>query len=76
MRQIPAYGNGKGACVGGYTWDVEELAGVVLNSGEEDQSRGISVLGDNREDLEGCEGNAGGGRLNEDECIGGYEAVV
>jgi hypothetical protein len=43
--EIPNYEDGVGVREGGYGRDVEELAGVVLDSGEKDEGGCGGVLG-------------------------------
>lgn len=76
VGEVPAYaGDAEGVGVGGDGFDVEELAGVVLDSGEEDESGGGGVLGYGGEDGFGGEVEVGGG-LDFDEGGGGGEVVV
>jgi hypothetical protein len=46
MCEIPNYEDGVGVCEGGYSRDIEELAGIVLNSGKKDKGGCGGVLGD------------------------------
>lgn len=46
MCEIPNYEDGVRVCEGGYGRDVEELAGVVLDSGKKDEGGCGGVLGD------------------------------
>jgi hypothetical protein len=51
VRQVPDYKDGVAMCKFGDGQDVEELAGVVLDSWEEDEGGAGSMLRDDGEDL-------------------------
>lgn len=68
-------GDVEGVGVGGDGFDVEELVGVVLDFGEEDESGGGGVFGYGGENGFGGEVEVGGG-LDFDEGGGGGEVVV
>ena len=78
VGEVPDDEDGVGARVGGDGGDVEELAGVVLDAGEQDEGGGGGVGGDGGEDFGGGEdvvfGRGGGGEC--DHGGGGVEVVV
>jgi len=75
VGEVPPHDDAAGAGVGGDERDVEELAGVVLDSGEEEEGGGGGVGVDGGEDGGGGEVEVWGGGLDFDEGGGGGEAV-
>ena len=76
MRQVPADDDPARARVLGDARDVEQLARVVLDAGQEEQGGGVGVGVDGGEDVRGGEGE--GGRVvwvQFDEGGGGREVV-
>jgi hypothetical protein len=60
MRQVPADDYPAFASVLGDAGDVEELAGVVLDAGQEEQGGVVGVGVDGGEDVGGGDGEGGG----------------
>jgi hypothetical protein len=77
MSKVPAHGYSFTLCKGGYGWNIEELAGVVVNTGEQEDGCGIGMHSYSIEDVLGREiVSFWIGGLDEDESVFGREVVV
>lgn len=76
VGEIPAYYYAQAVAVSCDEFDVEELARVELDAGEEDQGGGGVVLGDYREDVFGCEVRRVGRGWGDGDEGGGGDVVV
>lgn len=77
VREIPAYDDAAGLCVGGDGGDVKELAAVVLNTWEKKQGSRGGVGIDDGEDVGGGQvGSAGVWWVEFDEGGGRMEVVM
>ena len=76
MSKVPTDHEAFGMCMSGNSLDIKELAAVILNPGEENQSGSRCMLVNDTKNLRRRKSSSGSDRLDSDHGIGWIEAMA